>query len=81
LSRFYGGTRAEESLLEASRIAVGSGALKRHDAMAIQREWQRRMGRESRRHRAKPGSANPAVLSLIGIAVDDSQGKKAARKR
>ena len=45
--------RAEESLLTAARVAVGSGVMKRADARALQRQWERRTGRPSRRDRPR----------------------------
>lgn len=39
---------AEESLLAAMRVGVGSGSLKKDAAQSIQREWSRRANRTPR---------------------------------
>jgi hypothetical protein len=57
---------AEESLLSASRIALGSGTMKRGDARALQRAWERQTGRAKRDRRRV---ADPSAMGALGIAV------------
>lgn len=62
--------QAEESLLTAARVAVGSGVMKRADARALQRQWERRTGRPSRRDRPP---SDPAALASLGIGIDQRE--------
>lgn len=57
---------AAESMLAATRGAVGSGSLKRHVASDITRRWQRQAAGPTRRQAQK---ATPGLLQAMGIAV------------
>lgn len=60
--------QAEESLMVAARVALGSGVLKRADARALQRQWERRTGRPSRRDRPP---TDPRQLAALGIGLEE----------
>lgn len=55
---------AEDSLLAAQRVAVGSGSLKPHDARAIADSWARHL--QKRMKAARPTRED---LAAIGIGV------------
>lgn len=56
---------AEESLLEAHRIAYGTGSLEKDAARATWRQWQDAAGMERRR----PPRATTETLAALGIGV------------
>jgi hypothetical protein len=60
--------RAQESLVVAQRIAVGTGSMKKGAAGPILRQWKRdATGGQPRTRERKP--ANPATLAAMGIRV------------
>jgi hypothetical protein len=63
---------AEESLLAAARMALGSGRLKRHDAQALHRQWVRQTGRERRARRPAGSLADLAALGIV--TTEDEKG-------
>jgi hypothetical protein len=58
--------RAEESMLAAERIAVGTGSLKSSVARSIRRGWERQRTGEGA-EAARAARATPAALGAIGI--------------
>ena len=60
---------AEESLVAAERVAVGSGSLKKGLGKQIAGQWQRQTGRT--RHVLKPSTkeAYRAQMAIAGIGV------------
>lgn len=53
----------------ASRVALGTGSMKRADAKALQRRWERQAGRSRRR-----GVVDPDAVRGLGVTVDPSEG-------
>lgn len=58
---------AEESLQAATRTAVGSGTLTKHDSSRIQRQW----ADISRTAAARVRRPSPGQLADMGIAVEE----------
>jgi len=56
--------QAEESLLTARRVAVGSGSMSSKDARSTQADWLRTIEPHTARARQK---ASPADLAAMGI--------------
>lgn len=65
--------QAEESLMRASEIAVGTGSLKKGEARRIVDAWQKTAG-SARRSAIKPKSAAEMQMRLasLGIATRNS---------
>lgn len=61
--------RAEESLIEATSTAVGSGVLKKGAAKATIERWTREANGGRRVRRAARRDGKPRNLSAVGIAV------------
>lgn len=62
---------AEESLATATRVAVGSGALKRQTALRIQREWQKASGYKPPRVEVTNRQAMRSMVGMLGLPVRD----------
>jgi hypothetical protein len=60
---------AEESLIAAERIAVGTGSLKKGAARRIAAGWQRRTDRHVPRIRPSTAASYRAQLAGLGIGV------------
>jgi len=60
---------AEESLLAANRIAVGSGTLKKGEGRRIASSWQRLVGEQRVTVRSTGPAEYAAHMAALGIGV------------
>lgn len=60
---------AEESLMAANRVAVGSGSLKKGVGQRIAQGWQRAAGRSAPALRPKGPAEYAAHMAALGIGV------------
>lgn len=60
---------AEESLLAAERVAVGTGSLRRGQARRVAQAWQRATDQQTPRVRARGAAEYAAQMAGMGIGV------------
>ncbi len=61
--------RAEESLLTAERVAVGTGSLRKGVGRRITAGWERQTDRQRPKMRARSREQYQALLAGVGIGV------------